>query len=95
MKITNDEIKHVARLARLYLSDEEEKRMEKDLGAILTFMDKLNNLDTAGVPQTAHAVETSNVLREDVAAPSFDREELLKNAPTVEDGCYSVPKVVE
>jgi aspartyl-tRNA(Asn)/glutamyl-tRNA(Gln) amidotransferase subunit C len=95
MQISVSDVQHVAKLARLHLTDEEQAAMQKDLGDIIAFADTLNSLDTEGVTPSAHAVAVQNVLREDVAGESFDRDKLLANAPSQEDGCYIVPKVVE
>lgn len=95
MKITKEQVEHVAHLARLNLTEEELRSMQKDMEAIIDFADQINGLDIGDVKPTAHVIPINNVFREDVAAPSYDREALLKNAANQEDGCYAVPKVVE
>ncbi|MCD8048111.1 MAG: Asp-tRNA(Asn)/Glu-tRNA(Gln) amidotransferase subunit GatC [Clostridia bacterium] len=95
MQISISDVEHVAKLARLHLTEDELHAMQKDLGDIIEFADTLNSLDTEGVNPSAHAVAVQNVLREDETKESFDREKLLMNAPMQEDGCYIVPKVVE
>lgn len=95
MKITNDEVLHVASLARLKLSEEEAKRLETDMAGIIEFADKLNELDTEGVVATAHAIPMQNAFRADEVKPSFDRREILKNAPDFDEEGFIVPKVVE
>lgn len=95
MRLTEKEIEHVAGLARLNLTEEEKQKMTRELADIISFADKLNELDTQGVEPTAHVLPMANVFRRDVVRPSYDREELLANAPVVEDGCIKVPKVVE
>ncbi len=95
MKITNDEVLHVASLARLKLSEEEAKRLETDMAGIIEFADKLNELDTEGVVPTAHAIPMQNAFRADEVKPSFDRREILKNAPDFDEEGFIVPKVVE
>ena len=95
MKISKEEVLHVALLARLKLSDQEAETLAKDMENIIGFADKLNELDTEGVVPTAHAIPMSNAFREDVVKPSFDRDAMLRNAPSAEDGGYTVPKVVE
>ena len=95
MKISKEEVLHVALLARLKLSDQEAETLAKDMENIIGFADKLNELDTEGVVPTAHAIPMSNAFREDVVKPSFDRDAMLQNAPSAEDGGYTVPKVVE
>ena len=88
-------VKQVAELAKLALSPEEEERMAGEMAGILSFAQALSQVDTEGVPMTAHVIPTENVLREDVPAPSFGRELLLANAPTRTDSCVTVPKTFE
>lgn len=95
MKISNEEVKHIAKLAKLSLSEEEVEKYAKDLESIATFMEKLNEVDITGVEPTAHIVDKKNVFRKDENKPSIEREQMLKNAPSKEAGCISVPKVVE
>ena len=85
-------VKQVAELAKLALTPEEEISMGAELDTILAFARQLQQADTTGVPMTAHVIPTENVLRDDVPAPSFDRELLLRNAPTREEACVTVPK---
>lgn len=93
MAISKEEILHVAQLARLELTDAEMETlgMEK----VIRFADQLSELDIAGVDPTNHVSDVYNVLREDVVKPSFDRDAILKNAPSKARGCFLVPKVVE
>lgn len=95
MKITKEQVLHVADLARLKLTEEEQEQMTKDLESIINFADELNKLDIENINPTAHVIPIQNVFRKDEAKQSFDREELLKNAPNSQNGCYSVPKIVE
>lgn len=95
MNISKEEVLHVAKLARLKFTDDEAEALAKDMENIIGFANKLNELDTEGVVPTAHAIPMSNAFREDVVKPSFDRETMLANAPSQEDGGYTVPKVVE
>ena len=92
---TKIDVAYVARLARLTLNEEEQARYQRDLAGILQYAAKLDELDTEGVEPTAHVLPIHNVLREDAARPSFDRDKLLSNAPDSADGCFKVPKVVE
>jgi len=98
VKITEEQVRYVADLANLRLTDEEIGRMAHDLDEILTHMDKLNQLDTGGVEPMAQvlfdASETST-LREDRARPSLPNEEALANAPQKGGGYFKVPKVIE
>lgn len=95
MKITKETIEHVANLARLNLTDEEKSTLVSDMEQIISYVDKLNELDTSNVKPTDHVIPISNVFREDKAEPSFPREKILANAPSSEDGCFKVPKIVE
>ncbi len=95
MKISREQIEHVANLARLNLTEEEKQRFTTDMEAIITFADQLNELDIKEIEPTAHVIPIQNVFRKDEAKPSFDRDALLANAPSKADGCFSVPKVVE
>lgn len=88
-------VRQVAELAKLSLTPEEEARMEGEMNTILQFAQALQEVDTTGIPMTAHVIPRENVLREDVPAPSFDRALLLQNAPTATDECPTVPKTFE
>ena len=89
------DIEHVARLARLELTDEEKARLRDQLGVILENAAKVSEVATDDVPPTAYAIPRSNVLRPDDVMPSLTVEEVLSNAPEVEDDRFKVPKVVE
>jgi aspartyl-tRNA(Asn)/glutamyl-tRNA(Gln) amidotransferase subunit C len=89
------DIEHVARLARLELSDDEKARLRDQLGVILEAAAKVSEVATDDVPPTAYAIPRSNVLRPDEITPSLTVEEVLSNAPEVEDDRFKVPKVVE
>ena len=92
--ISRDEVAHVARLARLELTDEELDRVTGELAAVLEHAADVAALDTAGVPPTAHPLPLVNVLRDDVAGPSLDRDEVLSQAPAAEDGRFRVPRIL-
>ena len=92
--ISDETIEYVGILAKLELSDEEKEAAKKDMGRMLDYIDKLNELDTAGVEPMSHVFPVSNVFREDVENGD-DHEEMLVNAPKVKDGMYMVPKTVE
>lgn len=94
-KITHKEVEHVARLARLDLSDAEKERMRSQLDAILTYIDKLRRLDTDGVEPTSHAIPMVNVMREDAIRPCFPTEAMLANAPEREGDFIRVPRIIE
>jgi aspartyl-tRNA(Asn)/glutamyl-tRNA(Gln) amidotransferase subunit C len=89
------DIEHVARLARLELTDEEKARLREQLGAILEHAAKVGEVAADDVPPTAYAIPRSNVLRPDEVTPSLTVEEVLSNAPEVEDDRFKVPKIVE
>jgi aspartyl-tRNA(Asn)/glutamyl-tRNA(Gln) amidotransferase subunit C len=89
------DIEHVARLARLELTDEERARLREQLGVILEAAAKVSEVATDDVPPTAYAIARSNVLRPDEITPSLTTEEVLSNAPEVEDDRFKVPRVVE
>ena len=95
MAISEAEVRKVAMLARLALSDEEVETLTRQLDAILEYVGKLDELDTASVEPMAHAVEISNVFRPDEVAPSLDAEDALANAPRRRDTFFLVPKVLD
>lgn len=95
MKVTREVIEHVAGLARLNLTEQEKERLTAEIAEVISYVDKLNELDTADVKPMEHVIPMKNVLREDKAAKSLDRDKILANAPSHEDGCFKVPKVVE
>jgi aspartyl-tRNA(Asn)/glutamyl-tRNA(Gln) amidotransferase subunit C len=95
MKITLQEVEHVARLARLELTAEEKERMRAQLDSILSYIDKLNELDTSDVEPTSHVLPMTNVFREDEVAPSLAQEAVLANAPDRQDLFFRVPRILE
>ncbi len=95
MKLSREEVKHVALLARVKLSEEELEKFSFQLSNILENFEILQEVDTTNVPPTAHVIEMENVLRDDEALPSFPKEEVLANAPREEDGCFRVKAVLE
>ena len=94
MKITPEEISHVANLARLQLSSEEVEAMAGQLGDLLSYMAKLNELDTEGITPTTHAISIVNAFREDVVKPSLDREKTLSNGPQQDGEFFVVPRII-
>jgi aspartyl-tRNA(Asn)/glutamyl-tRNA(Gln) amidotransferase subunit C len=95
VKITRAEVEHVARLARLELTEDEKERMTAQLDAILGYMEKLNALDTSQVEPTTTVIPMVSVMRDDVVRPSLDREEALANAPDRADAFFRVPRIIE
>ena len=93
-RISIDEVRHVARLARLDLSDDEIATLQGELSALLDHVDRVRRLDTAEVPPTAHPLPLRNVLRPDVVAPCLDRGEVLAAAPAVEGDRFLVPSIM-
>ncbi len=95
MEIDIKIVEYVAELSKLRLSEEEKEVMSKDLTKVLVYMDVLNTLDTTDVAPVTHVFGVENVFRGDEVQPSYPREELLKNAIDVADGCFKVPQTVE
>ena len=93
--ISDETIEYVGILAKLELNEEEKEQAKKDMGAMLDYIDKLNELDTAGVEPMSHIYPVYNVFREDVVTNGDDRDNMLKNAPAEKDGTYKVPRTVE
>ncbi|WP_210367268.1 Asp-tRNA(Asn)/Glu-tRNA(Gln) amidotransferase subunit GatC [Bacillus sp. REN3] len=94
-RISVDQVKHVAHLARLAITEEEASKFTKQLDDIISFAEQLNELDTENVEPMAHALEVRNVMREDRAQQGLPREEVLKNAPDHQDGQIKVPGIME
>lgn len=93
-RISRADVAHVARLARLDLTDDELERFTEQLGAVLEHARDVQALDTAGVAPTAHPLPLSNVLREDVVVAGLDRAEVLAQAPAVEADRFRVPRIL-
>jgi aspartyl-tRNA(Asn)/glutamyl-tRNA(Gln) amidotransferase subunit C len=89
--IDREQVLHVARLARLELSDDEVERMSGELSTILDHVERMNELDLEGVEPTAHVVALENVLRSDEPRPSWPRERVLDEAPDPAEGAFRVP----
>jgi aspartyl-tRNA(Asn)/glutamyl-tRNA(Gln) amidotransferase subunit C len=94
MKITPEEISHVADLARLHLSSEEVEAMAGQLDGILSYVAKLNELDTEGITPTTHAISIVNAFREDEVKPSLDRKKALANGPQQDGEAFVVPRII-
>lgn len=95
MSLSKAEVEHVARLARLELSETEKEEFTGQLNEILHFVEQLNQLDTKAVEPTAHAIPVANVFRQDEVKSSLDPELALANAPDRVDNFFKVPKVLE
>ncbi|HOP75349.1 MAG TPA: Asp-tRNA(Asn)/Glu-tRNA(Gln) amidotransferase subunit GatC [Bacillota bacterium] len=95
MSLTRSQVEHVARLARLQLTEEECEAFTLQLNDILKFVEQLNTLNTEGIEPTAHAIPVSNVFRPDRVCPSLDPELALANAPDRVNYYFRVPKILE
>jgi aspartyl-tRNA(Asn)/glutamyl-tRNA(Gln) amidotransferase subunit C len=95
LKITKEEVGHVAHLARLEFTEAEKDKFASQLNAILLYMEKLNEVDTAGVEPLTHTTYLSNAFREDAVRPSLPYELSLANAPDERASSFRVPKVIE
>ena len=91
--ITIKDVEHVAKLARLELTEEEIDKYSKQLGSILQYVEQMNEVDTTGIEPMPHAIPVYNVMREDVVKYEQTKEEMLANAPFEEDGFFRVPKI--
>jgi aspartyl-tRNA(Asn)/glutamyl-tRNA(Gln) amidotransferase subunit C len=95
MSVTRKDVDTVAALARLYFTEKEKEELMGTLNNILTYFDKLSELDTNDVEPLTHILPVQNVMREDEVKPSFDQETTLKNAPKHGRGHFVIPKVIE
>lgn len=93
--LSADEVVHIAKLARVGMTADDVARFQVQLSQILEQFEKLGELDTAKVPPTRHAIPLQNVMRDDVPAPSYPPEEVLANAPQLEEGSIRVRAVLE
>lgn len=91
--ITQEEVQHIARLARLSFDGDESERFQHDLSQIIDYVQTLGELDLSALPPTAHAVEVKNVLRADELRPCLSQEDALANGPLVEAGMFVVPRI--
>lgn len=94
-EIARSDVEYVAALAQLKLDDAAADRLVGELGEILAHMDLLNELDTEGVEPMMHALEVTNVYRDDVTAPSLPREAALRNAPRTDGAYFLVPRILD
>lgn len=95
MNITDEIINYVAKLSKLELSQEEKEKQKNDMQSIVNYVEIMNLLDTKEIEATSHIYPIKNVFREDRAESSYDREDILLNAPNKKDGYYKVPKTVD
>lgn len=94
-KLSKEEVKHVAHLARLAITEEEAEKFAEQLGKITDFAEQLNELDTTNVEPTSHVLPLVNVLREDVAKQGLPREKVMLNVKEQEAGQIKVPSIME
>ena len=95
MKLSKEEVEHVAWLARLELTEEEKVRLTGQLNQLMVHFEKLQELDTTGIEPTSHSIPVENVFREDAVGPCLSPETAISNAPLVRDDHFVVPQVVE
>ena len=94
MAVSLKDVEHIAKLAHLKFTDEEKTALVHDLNEILSYMEKLKEVDTSAVEPLSHVNPLENVFREDIVVPSPSREEMLKNAPDRTEEFFKVPKVI-
>lgn len=94
MKLSREEVEHVAKLARLSVDEKEVELFQKQLSDILSYVEQLNELDTSQIEPTSHVLDLTNVLREDEVKPCLTREEALAGAPEPGEGYFHVPKII-
>ena len=95
MRVTIEEVEKIASLSMLSLTDEKKQMLQKNLDEILAHAEKINELNTEGVEPTSYILKQQNDVREDIPGKVWERDDMLKNAPEREDGCFVVPKVVD
>ncbi len=95
MAISKEEVERVAKLARLLVSEEEKDVLARQLSSILTYVGKLNELNTEGVEPLSHVIDIKNIFREDKTRESLSQDLALSNAPEKRDGFFRVPKIIE
>lgn len=95
MAISEEQVKHVAKLAKLSFSQEELHGFTEQLGKIIDMVELLEEIDTEGVPFTSNVTESINVMREDVSVDGWNRDELMRNVPESEDGFIKVPAIID
>lgn len=93
MKINKQQIEHLAKLARLKISDSEEKQLEKEVADILDFISKLKEVDTTGVEPSFYGIPANNLMRQDKVVVSDDKNDVLKALPDTKDGLLKTPKI--
>jgi|SRR5699024_7410205 len=95
MDVTEETIQHIASLAKLAFNEQEKEEFADQLDTIVSMVEQLNQLDTEGVPATYHGIALENVYREDIPEKTTERDALLQNAPTTQDGLIKVPAMLD
>ena len=95
MKLSHEEVRHIAELAKLGITDEEVEQFSEQLSAILEYAEMINRLDTDAIPPTAQVIELRNVMRDDEPRPSSPVEEILANAPRREEDRFQVQAILD
>jgi len=95
MKLSLDEVRHIAQLSRLALSEDEAELYAPQLSKIIDYVEQLNNLDTSAIEPTSQIIPLNNVMSDDIPGTSLLREEALKNAPDSTGKFYRIPKIIE
>jgi aspartyl-tRNA(Asn)/glutamyl-tRNA(Gln) amidotransferase subunit C len=95
MSVSPDEVRHIARLARLSFDEDEERKLADEMNKILSYMETLNELDTDAIPPMSHVLDASNVYRADEAQERITHDQALSNAPDHDGDFFRVPKVIE
>ena len=95
MSVTNEQVRHIARLARIAMSDEEIERLEPELNNILGWVEQLGEVNTDGIEPLTAVIDQKLRLREDVVTDGDIRDDVLANAPDAQHGFFAVPKVIE
>lgn len=95
MEVTDEMVKNLADLGRLSFNEREKQEIKKDLQRMISFVEKLNELDTAGVEPLLHMTDAVNVYRDDLVQGSMSKQEALQNAPSADDNYFRVPKVIK
>ncbi len=95
MSITKDDVKYIANLARLKLTERETEYFTGQLSSIIDYVDQLKKLNTSNIEPTTHAMPLQNVFREDIVKPSLKKDAALRNAPAKESNMFKVPRIIE
>jgi aspartyl-tRNA(Asn)/glutamyl-tRNA(Gln) amidotransferase subunit C len=95
MSVSNEQVRHIARLARIAMSDEEIARLEPELNAIIGWVEQLGEVNTDGIEPLTAVIDQKLRLRDDVVTDGDCRDEVLANAPAAQHGFFAVPKVIE